>query len=144
MRMLRSKSPVTIVTLGLVLALSGVALAAAGGSSLVVTGEDSAATSAGTQEPLGTLSATPPPEVEGEEATPPDVLGDNVAPPVRGGTEAVSDGEGAVAGAPAAGSGDGVRSLPFTGFVALPVLILGAALLAAGMVMRRRQVRATA
>lgn len=36
------------------------------------------------------------------------------------------------------GSGDGGNSLPFTGFLAIPVLLVGLALLGAGFALRRR------
>ena len=52
-------------------------------------------------------------------------------------------GSGAGSGSPSgtagtAGSGSGSKSLPFTGLLAIPVLLTGAGLLGAGLVARRR------
>ena len=146
----------------LIVLASGTALAASGAGNLV-TGDDGDSTTArGAQQPLGNLSATPPAPVRpptGNQVPPtggrtpsggPGAPGDQGEGDTRGvkregGGDSPSDSPGSgdapggVSGdSPAPTSGGGGDSLPFTGFLAIPVLLAGAALLIAGVGLRRR------
>lgn len=150
-----------IAVAGLVLVLAGTAFAASGVGTLVTAGDDGAATARGAQQPLGALSATPPAPVAPPGGGNPDTGrggsagdGGNGGGGNGGGGTKGDDGDGGANGdgvggdrrlgstnrggepvSNVAGAGD---SLPFTGFLAIPVLLAGAALLISGMVLRRR------
>jgi len=137
---LKKKSVLSVLGALLVVAAAGTAMAASGVSALVLEGDDGVATARGAQEPLGTLSARPG-ETRGviRRSASPD-NGNEVADtqPVPE-TQPVSQ---AVGGSSGAGGGGGAGKLPFTGFVAIPMLLLGAALLGFGVVARRRPLNA--
>ena len=121
--------PVTIV---LVLVGAGAAFAASGLSSLV--GSDDGATSGrAAQQPLGTLSASPPAGETLGQKTPNQDNGVASEEEEDGFTQVAGANEGGRSGA----GGDG-KKLPFTGFLAITVLLVGAGLLTAGLVLRRR------
>ena len=109
------------LTLGVLMTGAGAGLAVSGGSG---------SGSAGIAQYGG--------DVAGEEETPGDgqgVLGEEDG----GGNEGVGDADApAQAARQLADDGD---SLPFTGYAAIPVLLLGIGLLGAGLVMRRRAIR---
>lgn len=155
------KSPATVVAVVLILCAASAALATSGVPTLVTSRDEGAGTARGAQQPLGSLSATPPAGV-----TPPDggVRGDDKGSGGGGGQpgggggqpgggEAPDDGEvldrpptsspespaaGDSAAGPAPSGSSGAASLPFTGFLAIPVLLLGTGLLLTGVAMRRR------
>ena len=131
-RLSRTPSLTTLLVVVILLA-AGSAVAASGVSTLVSTPDDSAATAKAAQQPLGTLSATPPvtqiPESVGAGAV-------KDTDPVSGGPTDPNVVPGQ--GADPAGGSSGAGSLPFTGFLAIPVLLLGAGLLVAGAFTRRR------
>lgn len=158
------KSPATVVAVVLILCAASAALATSGVSTLVTSRDEGAGTARGAQQPLGSLSATPP---AGPPAgvTPPDggVRGDKGSGGgggqpgggggQPGGGEAPDDGgvldrpptsspesppAGDSAAGPAPSGSSGAASLPFTGFLAIPVLLLGTGLLLTGVAMRRR------
>ena len=123
-----------MLVLGMVLSTGGAGLAVSGFASQ--TGNAS-------QAEYGTVTATPT-----ETGTPEGgVLGEDESGGPAGGTE---NNNGGPAGSPTGGStqptrqvesgaqGNGGGQLPFTGFAAIPILLGGVALLATGLVMRRR------
>jgi hypothetical protein len=115
-----------------VLAGSGTAFALAGGTSLVSSHDDGAATGRAAQS-LGTLSATPPPGngVQNEVVS----GGQGSAPQNTTGNAPTGN---TPAGNTVVPAGSNASSLPFTGLLAIPVLLLGVALLLGGAVARRR------
>lgn len=131
------ESPALIVVFVLLLCGAGTALAASGVGSLVTKGEDGAVTARGAQQALGSRSATPPVET----GTPPaatEVVGNQEG---KGDNGAVLDTKAGNLGDTAAGGTAGASKLPFTGFLAIPLLILGAAMLLGGVALRRRNPR---
>ena len=130
------ESPVLIVVALLVLCGTGTALAASGVGSLVTNGDDGAVTARGAEQPISTFSGstlTPPADTR----TPPaetNVAGDTGAGNPGAANRVVNDAE--VVGTGADPGGD--AGLPFTGFLAIPLLILGAAMLLSGVALRRR------
>lgn len=144
------KSPLLVAAVALVLLLAGSAFAASGVGTLVTGGEDGAATAHSAQAPVGSVSATPsvaPPNSGVGSATPPnsrvgsDVTSNN--PPVQDADLTSTNKAGvktATARGTAAGNGASATSqLPFTGFLAIPVLLAGAAMLLIGIALRRRR-----
>jgi hypothetical protein len=108
------------------------AVAAFGASTFVSSGDDGAATARGAQAPLGTLSATPrSPDQSGNapdtESSPPGGLGAADTPS----DQAPEAAEEVV-------NTNASSKLPFTGLLAIPVLLAGAGLLLSGYVVRRR------
>ena len=120
---------------GVVLALiaAGSVLAASGVGTLVTRGEDRAATAQSAQAPVGAVSAGVQSEVQRSQPPTSDVDAEvqtnNAGTPAQG-----APGGGS---APAASVGGGT-GLPFTGFLAIPVLLAGALLLVLGIALRRR------
>lgn len=139
------KSPLLVAAVALVLLLAGSAFAASGVGTLVTGGEDGAATAHSAQAPVGSVSATP-----SVNATPPSSgVGSDVAshnPPAQDAdvTDTPKAGvktataSGTTAGSGASGGGTTAGALPFTGFLAIPVLLAGAAMLLIGIALRRR------
>jgi hypothetical protein len=131
------QSPALIVVFVLFVFGVGTALAASGVGSLVTNGEDGGVTARGSQQPLGSVSATPPLDTLTPGGTGPDVAGDQAAGADDGETLPTSNsGDNAAAGS-------GSSKLPFTGFVAIPLLVLGAAMLVGGVALRRRSPQTT-
>jgi hypothetical protein len=117
------KTPFAAITLIAILCAGGVAFATS----------DDGATGKSAQEPLGTLSASPD---TGDDSR---VLGQEGS---GGGDNAGSAGaSGAGGGNPGGSTGGGDSKLPFSGFVAIPLLVAGAGLLVTGVGLRRRAVR---
>ena len=123
-------------------------MAASGVSSFAATGDGSNATAHQAQVPLGNLSATPPAPTgntspgggnlaPGSEAPSGGTLGESEASPGNGSGSGDTSPE-AAEEVTVSGSGGNGSSLPFTGFLAIPVLLVGVALLASGMAIRRR------
>ena len=125
-----TKSRLTTVAVIAILCAAGTAMAASGVSTLVTSSDDGAATAQGQEQPLGTLSATPPPRADSPDR---DTAGDRGS----GGGDTAPGGD---AGEPAvpATTGGGSASLPFTGYLLIPMLLIGAVLLGTGVAMRRR------
>ena len=126
-----------VLSVALVLIGAGGALAASGVGTLATGGEDRAATAQSAQAPVGAVSAGVQTEFTSTTAAPPtsdvqtDVQrgDDSTGTPASGSPDSDS--------APAAGGG-GAGQLPFTGLLAIAVLVLGAALLLIGYTLRRR------
>lgn len=126
----RRASPLVLLAIVLIFATAGTAVAALGASTFVSTADDRVATARGAQQPLGTFSATPRVDsqsggdVGGKlEASQPDEAGE----------------AGAAFGSPSNEATTASSSkLPFTGLLAIPVLLAGAGLLGAGIFVRRR------
>jgi hypothetical protein len=123
-RRLWAGSSLTGIIVLMILMAALVALAASDISSLVSTREQGAANGRTVQQPLG------------------EVTGENEVEQERGGGGGVltTVAPGGGAGGAGAGAGAGGGSLPFAGFVAIPVLLAGAALIAAGVAIRSRAV----
>lgn len=139
----RSTSRMTTIAVIAILGTAGVAVAASGASTLVTSG-DGGATARGSQQPLGTVSATPPAGSGGDQAEGGGPVPLDLDEPEGGGTRGDTKPGGgggsnsAPDGATASIGGDSASSLPFTGYLAIPVLLLGAVLLGAGVALRRR------
>jgi hypothetical protein len=113
----------------LILCMAGTAAAVTGVGGLITSGDDGAATAQEAQQPLGTLSVSPSPQA-----------GEFTGGAAPGGAAGGAGAGGAGVGGAAAGGGGG--SLPFAGFLAIPVLLAGAGLIAGGVAIRRRADRA--
>lgn len=128
-----------VVAFGLVLLIAGSAFAASGVGPLVTGGENGAATAHSAQAPVGVVSAGVQSDVQTKQPpTPPSsgVKSDvQTSAPKNASSTARASATPARAAVPAA-SGAG-RQLPFTGFLAIPLLLIGAALLLIGFVVRR-------
>jgi hypothetical protein len=124
----------------LILVFAGDSAAAA---SVITTRDDGAATAKGAQQPLGRLSATPPAPHRNQG-----VAGTHRNSGVDSGKVAGKHQSGTTpAGSPNAAVGNGGGgggSLPFTGLLAIPVLLLGFGLLGVGLLTRRRSRPASA
>ena len=120
------KSPIALTVAAFLLFAAGTALAASDLSSLVSTGDGGQASGRAAQQPLGGISATP-------QAPEGDVQG-NVE---TGGGGEPGKQEGSTVVAPTATSGSESDSLPFTGLLAIPILLIGAVLLVAGTTLSR-------
>jgi hypothetical protein len=119
------RSPLAAVLVVLILGGAATAFAVSG---IAATGDDGSATGKTAQQPLGDRSATPGRnDLLGQEPTG-QSLGTGQVSPNSGSGRPVVTGSG----------GGGGGSLPFTGFLALGVLLSGVVLLAAGLVVRRR------
>lgn len=157
-RMPGGKSPIAVVVMAVILIGTASAFAASGAGALVTGGDNGGVNARGSQQPLGSASAAPPPPVappnqSGTAPTnvPPGRGATNVpTPPNQGVGSDVSSKPGtpkavavkpATASSKAVGGGGGGTTggnLPFTGFLAIPVLLVGAALLLVGYGLRRR------
>jgi hypothetical protein len=125
-----------------VLVASGTAFALSGASALVSTGDGGAATGRAAQQPLGTLSATPPAPNSGAGGL---ERQGNTPAGTKGVAVKGAESPAANTVVPASGSGSGnSASLPFSGLLAIPVLLAGAALLIVGVATRRRVAGPTA
>jgi hypothetical protein len=140
MRSFFKKSSAKMLVVAIIVCSAGTAMAATGVTSLASTGDGSNATARQSQAPLGNVSATPPVgQTPGNGAF-------GVSPTESQGSQpnsANSTPSGTVkhvtsAGAAPGGSSSSGSSLPFTGFLAIPILLVGVALLGAGLVARRR------
>ncbi|HEY1360127.1 MAG TPA: hypothetical protein VGF21_17645 [Thermoleophilaceae bacterium] len=99
---------------------------------------DNGATGQTAQEPLGSLSASPP-----SGNVQPQQNQDQSGVAGKSGDDDGGSSPGASAGTTASGGGGSSR-LPFTGFVAIPLLVAGAGLLIVGVGLRRRTPRTAA
>jgi hypothetical protein len=159
------KTRLTALVPALILMAAGAGLAASGAFSAI------SSDAAGGPQAIGAQSGSngggggngngitqTPPGPQGTPGTPTEQVQQQTAPPDQGeilneqlgsapAEEPVDQGEvlgGGGSGDAAAptGGGGGGEALPFTGFLAIPLLVLGSALLLTGVVMRRRQTRA--
>ncbi len=129
----RVRTPLAIAA-AIVLCAVGTTAAAWG---IVSDGDNGPPTAQGAQAPpIGTLSANNvlPDQDEGAERLGDRSVGDNGP---TGSPESETAGVGGAGGAGPAGGG-GVSGLPFTGFLAIPLLAAGSALLLGGVALRRR------
>ena len=134
-----SKSRLTTVAVIAILCAAGTAMAASGVSTLVTSGDDGAATAQGSGEPLGTLSARTPSGTLTPSDTPSDhgTRGEQGAgAPGGGNTQPVGD----VSPSTPDATGGGSASLPFTGYLLIPILLIGTVMLGIGVALRRRSV----
>jgi hypothetical protein len=104
-----------------------------GGAALALSGDSSQGNVAAVEDTLGTVS----PQVLGETqgATP------NVSPQVLGETQGATPTTGTQATqvqATQQAASSGTKSLPFTGFAAVPIILAGIAMLGGGAWLRRR------
>lgn len=138
LRIIFGKSSVVVVAVGLVLLIAGSAFAASGVGPLVTGGENGAATAHSAQAPVGVVSAGVQSDVHTKQPpTPPSsgVKSDvQTSAPKNASSTARASATPARAAVPAA---SGAGQLPFTGFLAIPLLLIGAALLLIGFVVRR-------
>jgi hypothetical protein len=125
-----------LITTTALLLVSGAAIATANAGASVL-GEGDAANGRSSQEPLGAESGSTPIGTQDQ--------GGQGGAVNTGGTGNSPDQEGVagktqenVASTTSSGGGGG-GSLPFTGFVAIPVLVIGVALLSVGLILRRRE-----
>lgn len=144
-----------------VLLATGLALAGSGVATLAGGDEDDGVRARGAQQPLGSLSATPPAPIAPDDGSGGSgTKGDQDEGGPGGGSngdtgDGGSDGGGVegdrVEGGPSSGIGPGggsggevanasagSDSLPFTGFLAIPVLLTGLSLLIGGAIVRSR------
>ena len=120
---------------GVALGISGISASGSAGDVEYVTPGQT--TPQGNVPATNTPSSTPStPSGPPENATPPEGTPPSIATPPRG------------AGAPSEvlaaeqSSSSPAREIPFTGFLAIPVLIIGVALLGTGLILRRRTTQA--
>jgi hypothetical protein len=114
------KLPLTLIAVAAVLSVAGVAFATSSG--------DNGTTARSAAEPLGDSSTSSPRN---------DESGD-----VRGLQETAGGGNGG-GSVGSVGGGGGSSNLPFSGFVAIPLLVAGTVLILTGVGLRRRLVRNT-
>ncbi len=143
-----STSRLTALAVIAILCTAGVAVAASGAATRA--GDGDGATARGSQQPLGSLSSgSGGDQVEGGSPAPLDLdesegggtLGDTEESDGPIGTASGSSNPSAAGAAPDAApvsTGGGSGSLPFTGYLAIPVLLLGAVMLGVGVALRRR------
>ena len=131
---MRSGTGRALVTLALA---AGFILVAFAGISVAVLGDATDGHSA--QAPLGTLSAndenTDEAALRQENAGQrggDDGIGQLIAPAAEGPASLPSTGSGS-------GGGDDPAELPFTGLLAIPILLVGVAMLGTGLLLRRRR-----
>ena len=127
---MRSGTGRALVTLALA---AGFILVAFAGISVAVLGDATDGHSA--QAPLGTLSANDEAALRQENAGQrggDDGIGQLIAPAAEGPASLPSTGSGS-------GGGDDPAELPFTGLLAIPILLVGVAMLGTGLLLRRRR-----
>jgi Flp pilus assembly protein TadG len=130
------------VLVAVVLALfgAGAALAASGAGTLVTGGEDGAVNGRAAQQPLGDISATPN-QVAGQGNVTPNNNTPNNTPnqgTVQNQGRSNTAPLGVSAGTVVGSAGQTGSQLPFTGFLAMSVLLAGVALLLVGFLLRWR------
>jgi hypothetical protein len=121
MQGLWKKLPFALIVVAATLCVAGVAIA--------TTSSDNGTTARSAQEPLGDNSAISPDNQQG--------AGEVEAKENDQATPSGDGGGGGSAGTQTVSSGGSSR-LPFSGFLAIPVLLIGAGLLATGVGLRRR------
>ena len=126
------------VLVAVVLALfgAGAALAASGAGTLVTGGEDGAVNGRAAQQPLGDISATPN-QVAGQGNVTPNNNTPNQGTVQNQGRSNAAP-LGVSAGTVVGSAGQTGSQLPFTGFLAMSVLLAGVALLLVGFLLRWR------
>jgi hypothetical protein len=128
------------VLVGVILALfgAGAALAASGAGTLVTGGEGGVVNGRAAQQPLGDISATPN-QVTGQGNVTPN---NNTSTPNQGTVQNQGRSNtaplGVSAGTVVGSAGQTGGQLPFTGFLAMSVLLAGVALLLVGFLLRWR------
>jgi hypothetical protein len=128
------------VLVGVILALfgAGAALAASGAGTLVTGGEGGVVNGRAAQQPLGDISATPN-QVAGQGNVTPN---NNTSTPNQGTVQNQGRSNtaplGVSAGTVVGSAGQTGSQLPFTGFLAMSVLLAGVALLLVGFLLRWR------
>jgi hypothetical protein len=142
--MMRRILVIALVTTGTMALIPGAALALSGpsdrGSAAQVVYPTTTTPTTGTPpapsgQVLGDTAPETPPNVTPETQLPPEVLPDATQTP----DESAPETEGAVAESRPVvlDAEEGERVLPFTGFLAIPVLMLAAAMLVVGLLLRR-------
>src|SRR5215210_7606558 len=124
----------SMLVFGMLLSTAGAGLAVSG----IAGSKDASVTVYGQATPNANASPTPASNVLGDEDSGQNVLpADDTSP--SGGGGGTSPGSGVQPSRQVEAGADTGSELPFTGFAAIPILLIGIAMLSAGLVLRRQK-----